>query len=65
MVSFDGWDAENNFDLASILGQLEGRNETGRRVNRVRQVVVDGGQAQIKSPKSQRILTAIETELSS
>ena len=52
MISFDGWDAENNFDLASILGQLEGRNETGRRVNRVRQVVVDGGQAQIKGPKA-------------
>ena len=51
MIPFDGRDSEDDLDLASILGQLEGRNEAGRRVDGVREVVVDGGQAQIKGPE--------------
>ena len=51
MVPLDRGDPQNDFDLASILGQFEGRHEAGRRVDRVRQVVVNGGQAQIVGPE--------------
>ena len=54
MISFDGRNAEDNFDLTSIFWQFKRRSKTWRTVDGVRKIMVYRRQAQVKRPKISR-----------